>query len=85
LLPFERYDVAFEAGVVLQHAPRDRVAIRAHAQKAAELKRRIAHLAGKLVDHHVVDRAELVAACVVDRGSRDLAGRDAGLLMVRIS
>src|SRR6266545_8156037 len=50
LLLLERYDVAFETGVVLQHAPRDRVAIRAYAEKATELKRRIAHLARELVD-----------------------------------
>src|SRR6266508_3352589 len=50
LLLRERYDVAFETGVVLQHAPRDRVAIRAYAEKATELKRRIAHLARELVD-----------------------------------
>src|SRR4029079_11037697 len=79
LLLLERYDVAVEAGVVLQHAPRDRVAIRAYAKKATKLKRRITHLPRNLVDDYVVDRTKLVAVCVVDRRSRDLAGRDAGV------
>src|SRR6185437_15985073 len=76
LLLLEGYHVAVETGVVLQHAPRERVAIRAYAEKATELKRGIAHLTRDFVDDYVVDRAELVAVCVVDGGSRDLRRRN---------
>ncbi len=68
----QRHDVAIVDGVVLQHAPWQRVAVRAHAEKAAEFKDRVADLARSLVDHQVVDRTELVSGLVVHRGTFDL-------------
>src|SRR4051794_33112592 len=68
--------VAADLGVVGQEAPRQRVVALAQAEEAAEGHDRVGHLAGDLVDHEVVHRAEPLALVVVDRRALDLVGGD---------
>src|SRR3546814_1598832 len=46
----------------------------ADAEEAAERHVGIGDLAALLVDHHAVDRTELVAGCIVHFGAFDLVG-----------
>src|SRR4051794_12874069 len=68
--------VAADLGVVGQEAPRQGVVALAEAEEAAEGHDRVGHLAGDLVDHEVVHRAEPLALVVVDRRALDLVGGD---------
>src|SRR5918994_6981629 len=55
-----------QAGVVIEHAPGHGVLVRTHAEKAAERHHRIGHTSTDLVDHHPLNRADVLAAAVVN-------------------
>src|SRR5580704_6630804 len=58
----------------------------AHAEEAAEADHRVSDPAADLVDHHVLDIAEVLAARVVDAGALDLiGGNEAARGVVRTS
>src|SRR3954451_9934220 len=68
--------VAADLGVVGQEAPGQGVVALAQTQEAAERHDRVGHLAGDLVDHEVVHRAETLALAIVDRRALDLVRGD---------
>src|SRR5829696_6901273 len=72
----QAHHVSAEIGVVRERVPRQRVIALAHAEPAAEAHDRIGDLPRALPDHEVVDRAEALAAPVVDGRTLDLVGGD---------
>jgi hypothetical protein len=48
------------------------------AEKSAERQNRVGNLAGLLVDHEVMDRAQTIASVVEDVGALDFVGSDKG-------
>ena len=53
----KRNHVATVIDRIFEYLPRNRIAISAHAEKAAKLEHRVAHLTRNLVNHEIVDRA----------------------------
>src|ERR1019366_7109737 len=64
--------------VVLQGRPRQRMVLFAHAEKTAERHHRIDRATADLVDHDVINVAELVPRLIIDIGALHLIGRDEG-------
>jgi hypothetical protein len=62
--------------VVLQHPPRQRMIALAYTQEAPERHHGIGDLAGDLVDHKIVHRAEVLSLKVIHCGSDDFVGGD---------
>src|SRR5690349_15708447 len=74
--------VAALAGVVAQRLPGQGMAAPAHAEEAAEGHHRVGDLAGELVDHEVVGRAQALALAIVDRRALDLVRGDQAVGLV---
>jgi hypothetical protein len=68
--------VGIELRVVLQDTPGKRVVFLAEPHEAAEAHDRIGHLAGALLDHHALDRSDLLTVRAADRRSLDLVAGD---------
>jgi len=68
--------IGIELGVVLQDAPGQRVVFLAKPHEPAEAHDRISDLSGPLLDHHPLDRPDLVAVGTADRSSLDLIAGD---------
>ena len=75
-------DVAAERRLIFELRPGDREMIAAEAEEPAERHDRIDRLARALVDHHVVNRAELLAMRVEDVGALHLARLDERMALV---
>src|SRR6267142_2880439 len=69
-------DVSALTHVVLQHPPGKRMIALAHPQEAPEGHHGIGDLAGNLVDHKIVHRAEVLALKGIHCGSDDFVGGD---------
>src|SRR6478735_5065594 len=67
----KRHDVAAALRVIVENAPRDRMVLFAEPEKAAERHDGVGDLAGLLVEHHVVDFAEMVATRIINVGACD--------------
>jgi hypothetical protein len=66
-------DVAAPARVIGQHPPGQRMIALAHAEEASKRHHGIGYLAGVLVDHEIVHRAEVLTPAVINRGADDFA------------
>jgi hypothetical protein len=75
-VPVDVDDVTAELDAVAQRAPGKGVMALAKAEEAAECQHRVGDLARDLVDHEIVDRAEMSAVPIVDRRALDLVRRD---------
>jgi len=71
--------VGIELRVVLQDAPGKRVVFLAEPHEAAEAHDRIGHFAGPLLDHHALDRPDLLTVRAADGRSLDLVAGDQAL------
>src|SRR6185436_15239922 len=69
-------DVAAEGGIVFQRLPGQWIVVVADAEKSTEGEHGVRHPAALLVDHHALDRADLVLIGAIDRSSLDLVAAD---------
>src|SRR6476619_3863976 len=77
-------DVSTELRVVGQRRPRQRAIFFAHAKHAAERHHGVGNLPADLVDHDLVNLAELLAREVEYLGAFDLVGANKGGRFMRV-
>src|SRR5690348_12658218 len=68
--------VSADPRVVFQGLPGQGIVVVAEAEEAAEAEHGIGHAPADLVDHHALDRADLVVVGTVHRGAFDLVAAD---------
>src|SRR5690606_2541187 len=61
---------------VIERIPRQRMVAFAHPEETAEAHHRIFDAAAALADHQMVDAADLIPVCGIDRRAFDLVGTD---------
>jgi hypothetical protein len=81
--PVKVHDIAALPLVVAKRAPGERMIAVADPKESAEAHNGVFGTARSFVDHHIVNTPELLAGCVVDIRSIDLARRDQPAASIR--